>query len=49
MAVNFWGTLVSPQQIDFAGDDYLELSDAERDVIFAAGEADDADDTATGS
>jgi len=29
VAVNFWGTLISPQKLDFAGDDYVELSDAE--------------------
>ncbi len=29
VAVNFWGTLISSQPIDFQGDDYVELTDGE--------------------
>ncbi len=31
--VNFWGTMISPQKIDFGEDDYLELTDAEMQAL----------------
>ena len=29
VAVNCWGTLISPKKLDFGDDDYLEMTDAE--------------------
>lgn len=38
VAVNFGGTVISPQRLDFGGDDYLELTDAEAAAILAEDE-----------
>jgi hypothetical protein len=44
VAVNFWGTMVSPQRIDFGEDDYLELTDAEMSSLLQEQEDDEASD-----
>ncbi len=43
VAVNFWGTLVSPTPISFGEDDYLELTDAEMETLMID-EEEEADD-----
>jgi hypothetical protein len=43
VAVNFWGTLVSPKKLDFGEDDYLELSDSEMETLMVEEEEDEDD------
>lgn len=46
VAVNFWGTLISRQALDFGGDDYLELTDSEMTTLLVDEES--QDETGTG-